>query len=158
MHKLFQRFSKSIIGAERGAFFVVEKDRDRNELVAERYDENEEMDIPFRKNVKFYIDKDKGIVGRIATTGETISLREAYLDPRYNKDIDCKSGYITKSLLAVPIKGLEGILGVIELINKGQGNCFTESDQYILETFSVYSALALHFSRILNDHSHLVCI
>ena len=43
----------------------------------------------------------------------------SYSDENFNKEVDIKSGFVTKSILAVPIVDTVGkLIGVIELINK----------------------------------------
>lgn len=44
-----------------------------------------------------------GIAGYVAKTKEKITIDDAYLDHRFNKDYDLKSGYRTKSILCIPI-------------------------------------------------------
>ena len=45
-----------------------------------------------------------GIAGYVVNTGRSLRVDEAYLDPRFNKEIDIKTNYRTKTILAVPIK------------------------------------------------------
>ena len=54
------------------------------------------------------IPMNKGIAGAVATTGKSIRIDEAYLDPRFNKEVDIKTNYRTKTILAVPIKDFTG--------------------------------------------------
>ncbi|NLM58305.1 MAG: GAF domain-containing sensor histidine kinase [Clostridium sp.] len=66
----------------------------------------------------------ESIFGYLVITGETVRIDDAYslspdLDYRHNNSFDLHTGYVTKSILATPIKDHEGnILGVIQLINK----------------------------------------
>lgn len=66
----------------------------------------------------------ESIFGYSVITGETVRIDDAYslspaLDYRHNNSFDLHTGYVTKSILATPIKDHEGnILGVIQLINK----------------------------------------
>lgn len=144
------QFAKATIGAERGSFYIIERQKD--EMFADYYDEGIEDDGTLhKKNMKFHIGKDKGIAATVAFTGEIINLKDAYKDSRFNKEYDQRTGYITRTMLCMPIKGIEGILGVLQLVNKVSGGCFTATDEYILETFAVYSALALHFSKVMNE-------
>ena len=50
----------------------------------------------------------KGVVGFVATSGKPVRIDEAYLDPRFNKEVDKKTHYRTKTILAVPIKDHNG--------------------------------------------------
>lgn len=62
-----------------------------------------------------------GIAGFVAETGETLNVREAYSDPRFNRAIDEQTGYTTKSILCMPIciRGL--VIGVVQMVNKIDG-------------------------------------
>ena len=62
-----------------------------------------------------------GIAGYVAETGETLNVRDAYNDPRFNRAIDEQTGYSTKSILCMPIciRGL--VIGVVQMVNKLNG-------------------------------------
>jgi len=78
---------------------------------------------------------DKGVAGSVATTGATANIADAYQDPRFNRNIDKKTGYRTRSLLCMPVrsKGSKSgqILGVVQFINKTTPDVpsFTEEDE-----------------------------
>ena len=56
---------------------------------------------------------DKGIVGYVAMTGNTLNIEDAYKDSRFNKSVDIQTSYRTKTILAIPIKDPAGnIIGV----------------------------------------------
>ena len=44
-----------------------------------------------------------GIAGYVAETGQTLNVADAYTDDRFNKAIDEQTGYITRSILCMPI-------------------------------------------------------
>lgn len=61
----------------------------------------------------------QGIAGSVFNMKETVNIPDCYKDARFDKSFDRKSGYITKSLLAVPIIDFDGAaVGVIQAINK----------------------------------------
>mmetsp|Transcript_75093 Transcript_75093/g.212394 ORF Transcript_75093/g.212394 Transcript_75093/m.212394 type:complete len:483 (-) Transcript_75093:144-1592(-) len=61
----------------------------------------------------------QGIAGSVFNTKETVNIPNCYEDPRFDKSFDKSSGYITKSLLAVPIVDFDATsAGVIQAINK----------------------------------------
>lgn len=63
-----------------------------------------------------------GIAGTVAQTKETINIKEAYKDARFNCEIDLKTGYKTNTILSMPICNYEGdIIGVAQIINKTNG-------------------------------------
>lgn len=53
-----------------------------------------------------------------------------FQDPRFNSEIDMRTGYKTKLILCVPICNYEGdVIGVAQIINKtDKSNEFTERD------------------------------
>lgn len=81
------------------------------------------------------IPMDKGVAGNVATTKEILNIREAYSDERFDATNDIKTGFRTKSILAIPILNKMGELeGVIQAINKKPGldnvvRFFTKDDE-----------------------------
>ena len=63
-----------------------------------------------------------------------INVRDAAADPRFNGEIDKRTGYRTRSLLSVPLRGINNeIIGVLELLNKRTG-AFTRADEELALT------------------------
>lgn len=61
----------------------------------------------------------QGIAGTVFNQRETVNIPDCYKDPRFEKSFDLKTGYVTKSLIAVPIIDFDGAaVGVIQAINK----------------------------------------
>lgn len=89
------------------------------------------------------------IVGQAATTGHVQNVRDAYADPRFDRKWDAKSGYRTRTLLAVPFFGSEGsVMGVIEMINKRSRAFFSHEDASILEAFGGQMAIAMENANL----------
>lgn len=78
-----------------------------------------------------------GLAGAVATSGETLNIKDAYEDPRFNQEFDLKNKFRTKQVLVLPIKSADGerIIGVIQLINKQIGETFTDQDVDLLNIF-----------------------
>ena len=65
----------------------------------------------------------KGLAGYVARTGEIVNITNAYQDPRFNPEIDKKSGYSTQTVLCMPMRNREGVIvGVFQLLNKRTGH------------------------------------
>lgn len=93
--------------------------------------------------VEIHMPLGKGIAGYVAATRETINIPNAYLDPRFNPEIDAMTGYHTTSILCTPIINKNGqIVGVLQLLNKRDGG-FGEDDESFVNALSIHSALAL---------------
>ncbi|XP_050308589.1 cAMP and cAMP-inhibited cGMP 3',5'-cyclic phosphodiesterase 10A-like isoform X2 [Anthonomus grandis grandis] len=144
------KFAKATLGAERGAFFII--DPESSDMTAEVFDEGIDgtSTTMHKKNIKVRLSKDRSIPGLVARTGVTVNLRDAYNDPRFFTEVEAKTGFITRSILCMPIVSVDNILGVVQVVNKINGVVFTASDENLFKTFSVYCALALHYAK-LND-------
>jgi phosphoserine phosphatase len=63
-----------------------------------------------------------GLVGQCLATQEIINVTDAYQDPRFSGAVDKSTGYRTRSVLTVPLLGLEKQpVGVLQLLNKSLG-------------------------------------
>ena len=94
-------------------------------------------------NQKICFDARLGIAGAAALQGETINVTDAYEHPLFYKEVDSRTGYRTKTILAVPIKNLhEQVIGVCEGVNKLDGP-FTKDDAEILEAFAAHAGNAI---------------
>ncbi len=87
-----------------------------------------------------------GIAGQVAKTGETINIGDAYRDARFNPAVDRKTGYRTRTILAMPVKNEDGkILGALQVLNK-RGGGFTRGDEELLGAFAAQAAVALQIA------------
>jgi sigma-B regulation protein RsbU (phosphoserine phosphatase) len=90
----------------------------------------------------------KGIAGYVAATGDTLNIPDAYLDPRFNPDVDRHSGYHTQSMLCMPMRNNEGkVIGVFQLLNKRAG-LFSAEDEQMIDAMSVHAAIAVENARL----------
>jgi len=85
----------------------------------------------------------RGIAGTVAKTGETINIKDAYGDARFDPETDASSGFQTRTILAAPLRTPQGeIVGVVELLNK-RNRDFTREDEEFLAEVGTHSALAV---------------
>lgn len=100
------------------------------------------------ERVKIHLAMGQGIAGYVGATGDTISIPDAYLDPRFSPDFDKSTGYRTTSILCMPMRNKDGkIIGVFQLLNKRTGT-FTKADEVLIEGLSVHAALAIENARL----------
>ena len=98
---------------------------------------------------------DKGLAGHVATTGTIINIKDAYQDERFDPTTDQKTGYLTKSILVVPMKDNSGVVtGVFQVINKGGRDSkmvFNEQDLELAKAISIQCAIALRNSQLYHN-------
>lgn len=90
----------------------------------------------------------QGLAGHVFRTGETINIKDAYSDDRFNKEIDSKTGYRTKTILCMPIRNIEQkIIGVFQILNKLSGY-FTKEDEDILVAIGSSAGISLENAKL----------
>lgn len=100
---------------------------------------------------KIEVPKDKGIVGWVFLNSRELIISDPYSDPRFNKEIDKATGYVTKNILAFPLKTYSGrTVGVLECINKLDGN-FVEDDVKFVKILSVYAANSIENALLYDE-------
>ena len=127
----------SLINAERGTIFM--NDPQTGELYTR---------VPVGKYTReIRMLNHLGIAGSVFQTGTALIIHDAYTDDRFNPEIDKQTGYVTRSILCVPLRTLSGrTIGVSELLNKIDGQ-FTEDDRELLEALVRQAAIALESRR-----------
>jgi GAF domain-containing protein len=93
----------------------------------------------------------KGIAGYVALTGQPMAVSNVEEESRFNRDFAEQSGYVPKSILAVPLVSGGRTIGVIEVLDKIDAQSFGLQDIELLGLFARQAALAIHQSQQL-DH------
>lgn len=88
-----------------------------------------------------------GIAGYVITTGQSVIVNDVQSDTRFYRSLDLSTGFTTRALLAVPLRGVGGVEGVIEVINRRDQRPFTLEDQQLLEALADYAVIALENAR-----------
>ena len=89
------------------------------------------------------VSSDEGISGWIYHTGRSAIIEDVTKDSRFSDRIDKLTNFKTDSIIGVPLKSGEKVLGIIELINKLNGEPFTSFDLKILSTIADFTAIAI---------------
>ncbi|NPA39623.1 MAG: GAF domain-containing protein [Thermodesulfobacteria bacterium] len=92
----------------------------------------------------------QGIAGWVALHKEPLIINDVQNDPRFFKGADKKSGFTTRNMICVPVMVRNKLLGVIQAINKRQGD-FTEEDLELLTALSHQIAVAIENARLYNE-------
>ena len=94
---------------------------------------------------------DCGIAGATFRANHVINVENAPADPRFYDAIDRQTGFRTRSLLSVPLRGIDNdTIGVLEVLNKRTG-AFSDADEEIALTLGSLTGIALQ-RQILFDH------
>lgn len=98
----------------------------------------------------------KGLAGHVVKTGEPINIKDAYNDVRFNKEIDIKTGYKTKTILCMPIKNMkQEIIGAFQVLNKLEG-CFNDEDEDLLVAIGSSAGIALENAQLFETQNKML--
>ena len=104
-----------------------------------------------------------GIAGQCARSCSIINLPDAYADPRFNREVDRKTGYRTTSMLTVPLMSFDGTLeGVAQVLNKtaagggggggsggGKAVPFDAADEALARALASQAAVAIRRAKLM---------
>jgi putative ABC transport system ATP-binding protein len=86
-----------------------------------------------------------GIAGHVYQTGEMLNVADAYESPLFNREVDQRTGYRTKSVLCMPIVDRDGRrFAVITLLNKRGAPRFDERDERSLRDLTTMLGVVMH--------------
>jgi GAF domain-containing protein len=127
-----------LLRSESGSLLLL--DEEKNELTFEvASDEGvEELRMP----------ADRGIAGWVIQHREPTIVNDVGDDPRFYGHIDRQTGFITRSILAVPLMLRDRAVGVLELMNKQGGAGFSDRDRDLAAAFAAQAAVAIENARL----------
>jgi signal transduction histidine kinase len=130
-----------ILGAQASTLMLI--DEETNELV---------FDIPYgekRELLRSYrMSMEEGIAGWVATHGEPAIVNEAPGDERFSNGTDARTGFLTQSVICVPLQIKNRTIGVLEVLNKASNHGFNDDDLRLLSTLAAQAATAIETARL----------
>ena len=118
--RLYTERLASLLDAQRASIMLVDEERQNLVIRVTQDEEIELRSIPI----------DSGIAGAAVRSGELIRIDDAYADPRFNPEIDKKTGFRTRSILCLPIRDQENrVFAVTQLLNRQDGKPFDATDE-----------------------------
>ena len=126
----------NIIRAEAGSIFLV--DESRKELICRVCQGPTDNSL-----LGIRIPLGTGIVGHVAETRQIDITMDVKHDKRHYSRIDQQTGFVTRSMVSVPLISNDEMLGVIQVINKEHGKNFSQDDVNLLKALSNGAAIAI---------------
>ena len=97
------------------------------------------------------IDPTAGVAGYVFSTGQPLALSDVERDARFGRATAEQTGYVPRSLVAVPLLDDEGALGVLEVLDKRGGGTFDLRDVELAGVFARQATVAIRSSRVERD-------
>ncbi len=127
--------ARSLVGADRCSIWLV--DAKNKQLWTKVAEGVAALRIPIGQ----------GLVGACVSHNESILVNDASLDERFLRTVDRETGYVTKSVLTMPLRGTDGKpVGALQVLNKPGG--FSPEDLDLLGLCSSYAASTLETQRL----------
>jgi signal transduction histidine kinase/putative methionine-R-sulfoxide reductase with GAF domain len=126
-----------ILDAERATIFLLTDERELISTVAQG-----------GQIAQIRLQLGEGIAGWVAQSAETVNIPDAYADPRFNKDIDQRSGFRTRSILCMPMPDHMGrTIGVVQVLNK-RDRSFEADDEATLAAVAAHAGISIENSKL----------
>lgn len=117
----YVRIMTKVTDSERCSVFINDPGHDRVWLKAGTGVGEHEIEVP----------KEGSIVGKVIETGEPVIVTDLEAASGAHKETDEKTGFVTHSILCVPIRSGDGgeVTGAFQILNKLDNKEFTEEDK-----------------------------
>lgn len=134
--------SKQVMNADASSLMLI--DEKTNELVYQVALGK----VGDRLKQEFRLKMGQGIAGTVAQEGRPLLIEDVYTHPKFYRGHDEATGYRTKSMIAVPLKVEERIIGVAQVINRLDGNPFDTDDLDLFIALCSMAAIAIDKARM----------
>ena len=139
--KIIMQSAERVMQAEASSVFLI--DRQTDELYFEVATGPKEDEVK-----KIRLKKGEGIAGWVASTGLSLLVPDVSKDPRFAKRVDAETHFITRSILCVPLKVRNQIIGVVQVVNRLGAESFSESEIKFLEALASQAAIAIENTNL----------
>ncbi len=98
----------------------------------------------------------KGIVGYVFSTGQPIALSDVMSDPRFDRATAQRTGYVPRSIAAVPLVDAGSPVGVLQVLDKRTSPTFSLRDMDLMAAFARQAAAAIEATKVQRDTTRLL--
>ncbi|MFH1783380.1 MAG: HD domain-containing phosphohydrolase [bacterium] len=126
-------------------------DEEKQELVFEVIEGGEQRGMI--KEIRLGIDE--GVAGWVVRNGEPVLVLDAEKDERFCNKMDIQSGFKTKSLICIPLKVKDKVIGIAEVINKKDEESFSPEDMSLFSALADQAAIAIENAKLYKDMQEL---
>ncbi|XP_073963396.1 cGMP-specific 3',5'-cyclic phosphodiesterase-like isoform X2 [Choristoneura fumiferana] len=143
-----------LTSADRGSLFLAKGMPPNRYLQAKLFDVTRDTELPdalrTARSQEIRIPFGVGVAGVAAQTKHHINLKNAYADPRFNSEIDARTGYKTELILCMPICNYEGdVVGVAQIINKTDGSKeFSPRDVEVFRRYLTFCGIGIQNAQL----------
>ncbi len=157
---LIMNHARDLLECEATSVWVLDEQSDLLRLhvaTGDRGDRLKEVTVPVGQ----------GLIGHVVATGGRVLVDDVSKDPRHYQQVDERSGFVTRSILTVPLRSpsinlgpdrgeiKENIIGGAQALNKLDGGLFSEDDIALFEALAGQAATVLQLARLYENTQKL---
>jgi HD-GYP domain-containing protein (c-di-GMP phosphodiesterase class II) len=142
------KVSTDTLNAEAGSILLLDEDKDELVFEAATGEKKEKLN-----GIRVPIGE--GIAGWVAREAKPVLIPDAQKDPRFFKKADQKTEFKTRSIIAVPLKTKDKLIGVAEVLNKKGNEFFNIEDLDLFEALANQAAVAIENARLYTSMKEL---
>ncbi len=153
--RMMLNYAREVINAEASSLFLV--DEEKGDIV---------LHLSSNDVAQLRVPAGKGIIGHVISTGETVLVPDVRHDQRHYAGVDESAGFVTRAILAVPLRSRqvvlggergtiqERVIGGFEAVNKLEGT-FDSEDARLLSILANQAATVLEIAGLYSDANQL---
>lgn len=131
----------AIVGANAGSLLLLDERKGELEFAVVRGGGGQEL-------VGTRMPANVGVAGWVVQNQRPLIVDDVARDSRFYSEVSEQSGFATASLICVPMVARARVVGVLEALNKSDGQHFSDDDVTLLLAFASQAAVAIENARL----------
>lgn len=144
LYKIILEIAADLLSACQGSIMLIDKKGENLHIVFS-------MGMSLQLAQCMTVKVGKGIAGKVAKTGTPLLVNDVEKDSRVG--IKNRPRFKSKSLICIPLKLKDKIIGVLNLSDKENLGAFTEADLNLLTSFANLASLMIERTLVLEESS-----
>ena len=95
----------------------------------------------------------EGIAGQVIAHGESTIVRDCQADPRWAEQADRRTGFVTRTMLCIPLRYQQDTFGCIQIINRTDAGLFDGTDLEFAERLAAHTSYLFAAHHMLDDYT-----
>lgn len=94
-----------------------------------------------------------GIEGIVTKTGKSVIVEDAANDPRFDGTVFDENGFVTKTMICVPLNDLNNVIGCVQIVNRKDGGLYDKEELRLCEHMASLAAITISEKGLIVDLS-----
>lgn len=140
--RLITESAVAILEAEAGSL-LLRSDEDSDDMIFRVVLGEAEQELTGTR-----VSQDRGLIGAVMRTKQPQVANDTRIDRSWQGEVTRQTGFRSNSIVAVPLLAKDRIIGVLEVLNKKNGQLFNRDEVQLLSTFASQAGVAIENARL----------